>query len=971
MPTIAGLRQRQQRQGGSRLNPQQSLARQQSNLLARGLAVDPENEGLARLAQRFGDDLDLEQLQELGVNLEDIGVDIESGGEGGGGILGTVGGIINSIPGAPQALDILGRPGQAILQTVDNLREGDNPIEGLYGGLSGRGEEVTATDAILGEGRGPGGVLGGVLDFAGGVATDPTSYLTFGTSGAARATLSALARESGEEGLQTAAQAIARQGLRRAERSGLANSDDIARHLTERATEAGVRNVDRTVGRQMRNLSRSGGGGLRFAGVNTGIGTGRAQLMRRGSALDVAGPSRLGSTRAGEFARNAFRTGNATRGRFGDLVAGDVQQALSGGHAVAERAANEWAPTLQQISQEVPNMQALDPEIRTALLQATDATAEQASRAAGRATLADAAVNVDTPTLFDDVAATAPAAVRPEVQAAVTGLRNVYEGMADAGRQIGYDVPPMRALIEGADAGDTAADTVLKLATRMAASSGMQRTLKNLDTLTDNLGQRLIFDETSYRALPAAQRAGVKLVEEGNLRLYVPEEIVEDVRRHMDYLSTDKGMRELTGALNRANSLWKAYATVLPTGGGFFSRNGLGGTINNAIAGMDPRWAWRTAKTQAAKRFGLGSKSAAIPDQWWQWAVDDGVAESGFIFQEASSSLANIRKATHKGKPRLGRGRIGRAAQQINPTNIENAPLRLGRGINTGLENNMRLSLYFDGLDKGMTRSAAAQRVKKYHFDYTDLTAVEREKLKPWIAFYTFMRNNLALQGDMLITKPGVITGQAHGIEAAQANLQDGTPSLFPTYPFAGGAAVATPGAIYSADLPLTSAAEQVGMGFNALQDLVLKRDPQAAFRFILNQTGGIRPALAESLSEVVLERDLFTGQDLDTLSERNQQVIGALFPGVTKTRRAIEQTGSLTRGERAQLLPFFLGIGYTPINSDTQLGEMYRRLDTIEAYIEGMGEVPTIEELRTLGLIPSSGGGGSRFGNLAQRLGN
>lgn len=956
MPTFSSVARRSAQRQATERTDIQNVSRQQTNLLARGLAVNPESEALRNFFHNFGDDLDQEQLARLGIQAP---VDEE----GGGGILGRIGRIIDAVPGASQALDLLGRPGQAVLQGIKGAREdgasGVGAIlgapflsegfrEGFVGGLTGRGEETTATDAVLGEGRGPGGILGGVLDFAGGALLDPTTYLTFGTSGIAKNTLGTLAREGAEAGLSDAARSIAARGLRGAERAGLADSAQIRQFLLQRAEGAGVRNAERTVGRQMRHLARSGGGGARFAGMTLpgtrGIESGLRPL-RRVNILDT--PARGGLLQgARDRASNLFRTANESRREFGDFVSGDVAQARTAGHVAAERAAQEWGPDIARIAKDIPNMKQADPYIRQALL-AVDQLPEAAAKAAGDLG------STHTAQLgpFDEVVEAAPEAIRPEAAAAASGLRAIYDDIDRVGREMDYEVPSVSELVDDAvENGDTVADAMLRQVTRVSAASGFRNTFRQLDGLTDNFGNRLVFNEAAYRGLSHEARQSLEKVK--GLDYYAPKSIISDVSNTLDFLTTDEGLKQFTAALNRANSLWKAYATVLPAGFGFFGRNQNGNLLAMLSAGVDMRNMGRAFKMMSkVRRYGVDALSEA-DRRIWNAAVEQGAKESGFIFQEASSSLAEMRRLAQKG----GGGKLKRGLEQVNPLNMENVALRTGRKVNTFLEDSSRLTTFIDSIEKGYSPTQAAQRVKKYLFDYADLTPFEREKIKPWVAFYTYMRNNVPLQAEMLVTRPGILTAQAHAVEAAQANLAEGAPSLFPTYPFSGSAAVPTPAGVFNLDLPLTSAAAQLTDAYNALSDVLLKRDPSAAFQVVLNQMSGIRPAIGKAMAETVTKQDLFTGGPLDSVSDRRGAVIDQLFPGVRKVRRAAEQINSaLTDGERAQLLPFFLGIGYVPINDDTQLGEMYRRLDRIEAFMDGMGEVPTLAELRDLGIIPGA----------------
>lgn len=70
------------------------------------------------------------------------------------------------------------------------------------------------------------------------------------------------------------------------------------------------------------------------------------------------------------------------------------------------------------------------------------------------------------------------------------------------------------------------------------------------------------------------------------------------------------------------------------------------------------------------------------------------------------------------------------------------------------IENNAKLAMYMQGLRQGMTSHEAAERVKKFLFDYTALGPFEKRYLRRWAFFYTWVRNNMELQWSQLFEQP-------------------------------------------------------------------------------------------------------------------------------------------------------------------------------------------------------------------------
>ena len=104
-------------------------------------------------------------------------------------------------------------------------------------------------------------------------------------------------------------------------------------------------------------------------------------------------------------------------------------------------------------------------------------------------------------------------------------------------------------------------------------------------------------------------------------------------------------------------------------------------------------------------------------------------------WSEIDSSLKSEAK-TPVGKAAKAAGRAGRKLMQ---------PMKFGFEINDYNESAMRLTLMLDRIAKGDTVEAATDMVKAVHFDYDDLTPIERTLFKRAISFYTFASKNLPL----------------------------------------------------------------------------------------------------------------------------------------------------------------------------------------------------------------------------------
>lgn len=79
---------------------------------------------------------------------------------------------------------------------------------------------------------------------------------------------------------------------------------------------------------------------------------------------------------------------------------------------------------------------------------------------------------------------------------------------------------------------------------------------------------------------------------------------------------------------------------------------------------------------------------------------------------------------------------------------------QIGTSVGNKVENHARIINFLANLKQGKDFYEAADNVKKFLFDYSDLSAFEQNVLKRAIPFYTWMRKNIPLQLEQIATQP-------------------------------------------------------------------------------------------------------------------------------------------------------------------------------------------------------------------------
>jgi hypothetical protein len=99
--------------------------------------------------------------------------------------------------------------------------------------------------------------------------------------------------------------------------------------------------------------------------------------------------------------------------------------------------------------------------------------------------------------------------------------------------------------------------------------------------------------------------------------------------------------------------------------------------------------------------------------------------------------------------------------------------------LGTTIENNARFALMFDRLGKGDSVTSAAQAVRHFLFDYTNigLSQFENDVMRRLTGFYRWTKKNMLLSTEQLFKQPGKYAGIAKGKHAIESVTAPGSPA--------------------------------------------------------------------------------------------------------------------------------------------------------------------------------------------------
>lgn len=234
-----------------------------------------------------------------------------------------------------------------------------------------------------------------------------------------------------------------------------------------------------------------------------------------------------------------------------------------------------------------------------------------------------------------------------------------------------------------------------------------------------------------------------------------PEVMSEITRTTAQYINPQQAKIFLRG-FDTVQNLWKKW-TLAPFPK-YHLRNMVGNMWNNYLAGVDLRNYPKAQAIQMYRKY-KGTKFGRV--------AEAELRKLGITTQMADDTIMQAEKMGVLGrgwyaadiettlKKELERGFISQPLR-IKAKKIITGEIITEKGMAFGstIENNARLAHFIDRLSKGDDAMQASISVKKFLFDYGDLTAFEKQVMKRLFPFYTWTRKNIPLQAEMIWKQP-------------------------------------------------------------------------------------------------------------------------------------------------------------------------------------------------------------------------
>ncbi len=218
---------------------------------------------------------------------------------------------------------------------------------------------------------------------------------------------------------------------------------------------------------------------------------------------------------------------------------------------------------------------------------------------------------------------------------------------------------------------------------------------------------------------------------------YFHPEIVKHIDSTRQKLVNPEEINEALKLFETTQNMWKSTATYWNVA--FHTRNTISNVWQNSIAGVNnPLDYAKASKIQFGLRKGVQSLAPdeqKIVKEYREQGLSRVGHLSGDISQSIESEIMSTMDLLKKKKP----------AQVLN---------KIGGAAGDAIEGNAKLAHFIAKRKEGLSAFDAGESVKKYLFDYEDLTKVEKEVFKRAMPFYTFTRKNIPVQLETLIKNP-------------------------------------------------------------------------------------------------------------------------------------------------------------------------------------------------------------------------
>jgi hypothetical protein len=217
---------------------------------------------------------------------------------------------------------------------------------------------------------------------------------------------------------------------------------------------------------------------------------------------------------------------------------------------------------------------------------------------------------------------------------------------------------------------------------------------------------------------------------------------------------TDDAVRGVLAVYDKMLGMWKTSVTaVFPQ---FHTRNFISNIWQNWLGGVrDPRdYAEAVGILAKVKRGGIESLDDA-QRKLYQSYLDNGLSGFGYYGGDIEKNLiGQVKQPGVKGVLQTAKA---------GPEWLKERGLAVGSKV----EDVGKLAHFINKRKAGYSTVDAAESVRKYLFDYTDLSPTEKNIFKRIMPFYTFTRKNLPMELEALISNPSDFANLARTMRVA------------------------------------------------------------------------------------------------------------------------------------------------------------------------------------------------------------
>jgi len=231
-------------------------------------------------------------------------------------------------------------------------------------------------------------------------------------------------------------------------------------------------------------------------------------------------------------------------------------------------------------------------------------------------------------------------------------------------------------------------------------------------------------------------------------------EVAQRLNRSYQTLTNNEEISKFLRVYDGAQNWWKMWS--LGARPAYHAKNTVGNLWNNYLAGVTTPKPYADAaafQVKLAKNNMNGSIAGYKTDELYDAMATRGIFGEGQYSGDIARTVEDVLKGG-----------------SYNPFTLStrNPILRGGFKVGQTIEDNARIALFIDSLNKGKNFDEAASQVRKYLFDYGDLSPFERSTLKRLMPFYTWSRKNLPLQLEALVRHPDKV----NKLNLARENIQ-------------------------------------------------------------------------------------------------------------------------------------------------------------------------------------------------------